>query len=116
MARTLADIQRNIEKLQKEAEGVKAKEIVGVIQRIKIAIDTYGLTSEDLFGTKAKKVRQPKVASVAKVKKLTKKTAAQMKFKDPASGKGWSGHGRRPDWYLKAIASGKTPEDLAVNP
>ncbi len=114
MARTLADIKRNIEKLQKEAEGVKAKEVVGVIQRIKIAIETYGLTPEDLFGTKIKKIRLPKVATAAKVKKTTKKAAAQMKFTDPASGKGWSGHGRRPDWYLKAIASGKTPEDLAA--
>jgi len=116
MARTLADIQRSIEKLQKEAEAVKAKEVVGVIDRIKVAIETYGLTSEDLFGTKIKKVRMPKVASGAKVKKTTKKAAAKIKFTDPASGKGWSGHGRRPDWYLKAIASGKTPEDLATKP
>ena len=116
MARTLADIQRNIAKLQKEAEGVKAKEVVGVIVRIKLAIETYGLTADDLFGTKVKKVRMPKVASAVKVKRTTKKATSQMKFKDPSSGKGWSGHGRRPDWYLKAIASGKTPEDLAVKP
>lgn len=116
MARTLADIQRNIAKLQKEAEGVKAKEVVGVIERIKLAIETYGLTSADLFGTKVKKVRMPKDASAAKVKKTTKKAAAPMKFTDPKSGKGWSGHGRRPDWYLKAIASGKAPEDLAIKP
>jgi DNA-binding protein H-NS len=116
MARTLADIQRSIAKLQKEAEGVKAKEVVGVIERIKAAIETYGLTSDDLFGTKVKKVRMPKVASAAKVKKTTKKTAAPMKFKDESTGKTWSGHGRRPDWYLKAIAGGKTPEDLAIKP
>ena len=116
MAKTLADIQRTIAKLQKEAEGVKAKEVVGVIERIKLAIETYGLTSDDLFESKIKKVRIPQVASAAKVKKTTKKAAAPMKFTDPASGKGWSGHGRRPDWYLKAIASGKTPEDLAIKP
>lgn len=116
MARTLADIQRNIAKLQKEAESVKAKEVVGVIERIKVAIETYGLTSDDLFGTKVKKVRIPKIASTAKVKKTTKKAAAPMKFTDAQTGKGWSGHGRRPDWYLKAIASGKAPEDLAIKP
>lgn len=116
MARTLADIQRSIAKLQKEAEGVKAKEVVGVIERIKLAIESYGLTADDLFGTKVKKVRMPKVASAVKVKRTTKKSTSQMKFKDPSSGKGWSGHGRRPDWYLKALASGKTPEDLAIKP
>ena len=116
MARTLADIQRNIAKLQKEAEGVKAKEVVGVIERIKAAIESYGLTSDDLFGTKVKKTRVSKAISSEKVKKTTKKAAAPMKFADLASGKGWSGHGRRPDWYLKAIASGKTPEDLAIKP
>lgn len=116
MARTLADIQRNIAKLQKEAEGVKAKEVVGVIERIKLAIETYGLTSDDLFGAKVIKVRMPKGTSAAKVKKTAKKAAAPMKFKDESSGKTWSGHGRRPDWYLKAIAGGKTLEDLAIKP
>lgn len=89
---------------------------MGVIERIKLAIDTYGLTADDLFGNKVKKIRMLKVAPAAKVKKTTKKAAAPMKFTDPASGKGWSGHGRRPDWYLKAIASGKTPEELAIKP
>ena len=43
MARTLAVIQQQIEKLQKEAEAVKAKEVAGVILRIKVAIASYGL-------------------------------------------------------------------------
>ncbi len=26
----------------------------------------------------------------------------------------WTGKGRRPDWFLKAMEAGKSPEDLAV--
>jgi DNA-binding protein H-NS len=37
-----------------------------------------------------------------------------VKFMDAHTGKKWSGHGRRPDWYIKAIESGKTPEELSI--
>ena len=116
MARTLAVIQQQIEKLQKEAEVVKAKEVAGVIQRIKLAIASYGLKPNDLFATKGRPPGRPKKVVTPKVRKAKKKAASAIKFQDEASGKTWSGHGKRPNWYIQAIASGKTPEDLAVKP
>ena len=116
MARTLAVIQQQIEKLQKEAEAVKAKEVAGVIQRIKLAIASYGLKPNDLFATKGRPPGRPKKVATPKVRKAKKKAASVIKFQDEASGKTWSGHGKRPNWYIQAIASGKTPEDLAVKP
>ena len=116
MARTLAVIQQQIEKLQKEAEAVKAKEVAGVILRIKVAIASYGLKPNDLFATKGRPPGRPKKVVTPKVRKAKKKAASVIKFRDDASGKTWSGHGKRPNWYIQAIASGKTPEDLAVKP
>ena len=71
MARTLAVIQQQIEKLQKEAEVVKAKEVAGVIQRIKLAIASYGLKPNDLFATKGRPPGRPKKVATPKVRKVT---------------------------------------------
>ena len=116
MARTLAVIQQQIEKLQKEAENVKAKEVAVVIKRIQLDIASYGLKPNDLFAPKGQTPVSPKKVGSPKVAKAKKKSESVIKFKDEASGKTWSGHGKRPGWYVQAIESGKTPEDLAVKP
>ena len=114
MARTLAVIQRQIEKLQQEAEKIKVKEVAGVIERIKAAIAFYSLTPNDLFATKARPPGRPKKSRLGKVRKTAKKSGSAIKFRDEATGKTWTGHGQRPGWFILAIESGKTPEDLAV--
>ena len=48
MAKTLTQINRQIEKLQRQADALKQQEVTGVITRIKTAIDHYGLTASDL--------------------------------------------------------------------
>lgn len=116
MARTLAVIQQQIEKLQKEAESVKAKEVASVIKRIQLAIASYGLKPNDLFETKGRMPVSPKKVGSPKVSKAKKKSEPVIKFKDEVTGKTWSGHGKRPGWYVQAIESGKTPEDMAVKP
>lgn len=40
-----------------------------------------------------------------------RKGAKRTKFKDGA-GNTWTGHGKRPNWFKEALASGKSPEDL----
>lgn len=115
MARTLIQIKQQIQALEKEAENVKPKEIAGVIERMKSAIEFYGLTPADLFsGSKAKKLAGSRGASVVAFKKTRKKKMAVAKFKDPSSDKTWTGHGKRPGWFVQAIAGGKKPEDLAA--
>ena len=113
MARTLVQIRQTIESLEEEAEGLRESETAGVIARIKVAIDVYGLTHQDLFEAKAKKMGRPKkVADVAAKKPAKKKAAA--KFKDPTSDKTWTGHGKRPGWFVAAIEAGTKAEELAV--
>lgn len=112
LARTLVQIKKQIENLQKEAEQVKAKEVAGVIQRIKTAIDFYRLTAGDLFGSTGKVVSTGKKAT-AKVKRL-KKSPAPEKYKDKDTGKTWTGHGKRPGWFVKSIEAGVKAEEMAV--
>ena len=48
MAKTIAQLNAQIAKLQKEADALKEKEVAGVVARMKVAIEHYGLTAADL--------------------------------------------------------------------
>lgn len=113
MARTLVQIRQQIEKLEKEADSVRDKEVAGVIARMKQAITFYGLTVKDLFGDKAKVAGRPTSATRTAGKKAAKKKVAA-KYKDPNSDKTWTGHGKRPGWFVQAMEGGKKAEDLAI--
>ena len=117
MAKTLASIQRQIDKLQKEASAIRAKEVGGVVERIRSAIAFYGLTVDDLFGSKAatKTRGRRKATADATVKAVKPKAEPVIKYKDEA-GHSWTGHGKRPGWFKAALEAGKTAEDLLVKP
>lgn len=107
---SLPQILKQIEDLQRQAERARKVEIEGVVGRIKEAIQTYGLTASDLgLGRKARTRKSPAAAPKRARKASTGGTA---KFRDAESGRTWSGRGRRPQWFVNAIASGKKPEEL----
>jgi len=113
MAQSYEQIQKRIESLQKEAEQLRKKEVAGVIERIKKAIDAYGLTAADL-GLAA--TRAPKAAPKAKPgRKPAKKAAGKVaiKYKD-ADGNTWTGRGLQPRWLKAALAAGKKLDDFKV--
>ena len=110
MAKTLKQIERQINKLTQEAAALKKKEISAVVGRIREAINHYGLTPADL-GFGGKTPASNRVSSVAKRGKL--RSSRPIKYRDE-QGNQWVGHGKRPKWFVDAIASGKTPEDLLV--
>jgi DNA-binding protein H-NS len=121
MAKTYAQIQAQIRKLQQEAETLKAKEVAGVVARIQDAITHYGLKPADLFGTapaaprgKSAVRRAGKVAKGARAAKPAK-PPAPAKYQDDA-GHQWSGIGKRPNWFKAALAAGKTADELRVIP
>lgn len=113
MAKTYAQIQKQIEGLQKEAEKLRRGEVDAVVARIKEAIAVYGLTAEDLGLARA-----PKAAKVAKAVKPRRARAAApqartAKYRDP-DGNEWSGRGPRPKWLRAAIEAGRSIDEFAV--
>lgn len=95
-------IQREIAQLQSKAAKVKQAEKTRIVDQIKKQIEEFGITPSDLFKG-AKKVAAGK-----------KKMALFPKYADPKSGAVWSGHGKRPMWFVAATAKGVKPEDLLV--
>ena len=66
MAKTLRQIEQQIAKLHREAETVRKKEVGGVIERIRTAVEHYGLTPQDVFGKGARmhgRARNPGTAA-----------------------------------------------------
>lgn len=135
MAKTYTQLQEQIAQLQRAADALMAKEAAAVVGRIKLAIAHYGLTPDDLFGLAAAKApkapRAPKALNAAKAAKAppaqvvkpvkpvkpikaVKKAPTPPKYRDEA-GNAWTGNGKRPRWFLAAMASGKTPKDLEIN-
>jgi DNA-binding protein H-NS len=110
MTKSLAQLNKQIAALQAQAESIKKKEAAGVITRIKEAIAHYGLTAADLglAGKTPKAAKAPKPGRKPGRKKAAK--TGVIKYRDGANT--WTGHGRRPQWYVAAIAAGKKPEDL----
>ena len=44
-----------------------------------------------------------------------KRTPTVARYANPAdSSDTWTGRGRKPRWFISALAAGKTPEDLAI--
>jgi len=102
--------------LQKQADRIRQKEVEGVVERIKEAIAHYELTVEDLFGESSSRVR----VAPAKQSKVMKGLSPRKK-KSPVAfpkyhleGQTWGGQGRRPKWFVDAVAAGRTPEEMLV--
>lgn len=113
MTKTYAQVMKQIKTLSAEAEKLKRKEVQGVIDRIREAINAYGLTASDL-GLQGRGRVAAKAATRRKGAKAGKgRGAQQVKFRDEA-GNTWGGRGPRPRWLREALASGKELKDFAV--
>jgi DNA-binding protein H-NS len=112
MAQSLAQIRKQIDTLKRQAEQIRKAEVADVIARIKEAIRFYELTAKDLglAGVSSSSAKPAKARRVA-----GKRGVGRAKYADPATGRTWTGHGRKPQWFIDAVASGKSPQELAVS-
>ena len=119
----LLDIQSQIEKLQKQANEIKAKDFQSTVEEILLKMQAFGITVKDLQPGKAGKIGKarrgrPKAAAekLVKVGKVSKKstTPVAAKYRGP-NGETWSGRGLTPRWLSTLIAQGQSKETFAIN-
>jgi DNA-binding protein H-NS len=120
MKKTYQQIRRQIEALEREAEKLKRAEVAGVIERIKLAIDAYGLTAADLglavSPMVAKAPTKPSGTTAqtqGSAGKALKKGKLPVKFRDQ-SGNTWTGRGSQPRWLKGALAEGRNLDEFRV--
>lgn len=95
------DIMNQIEALKQQAEDARKQEMAAHIAEVKALMAKYGISPADM-GFSARGKGKGKGATVA------------AKYRDPASGKTWSGRGRRPAWVAALEASGKSLDSCRV--
>lgn len=111
MTQTYAQIQRQIDALQRQAEKLRTQEVDGVVERIKVAIAHYGLTAEQLgFGAQ----RSGKSQSTRLLKTAKLKSTSTAAYAD-GSGNTWGGRGPRPRWLREALAAGRSLDEFAAS-
>lgn len=108
MARSIANIMSQIERLQREAAAIQT-EVVG---RIRKDIEKYGLTPEQLFG-KAAPGAKGSGKGGTKAAAKSSKSEKPAKYADGA-GHTWGGMGPRPAWLRQALEQGKALEDFLI--
>jgi DNA-binding protein H-NS len=117
---TLAQLENQIQKLQRRADRLREQKSSEVIANIHALMQEYGLNVSDLSkggasgikrrGRPAGSKNAPKAASksAAKATRATRATKAAKpskmpaKYRDPVSGLTWSGHARPPAWIKDA--------------
>lgn len=89
------EILNQIETLKQQAEDARKTEMADAIAKIKGLMAEFGITPADLgFSGRPGRGRG--------------KAVSNAKYRDPVSGKTWSGRGRRPAWVLALEAEGKS--------
>ncbi len=94
------EIVNQIESLKQQAEEARKQEMAGAIAEIKRIMAQFGISPADLgFSGRAGKAKGKGISVAAK-------------YRDPVSGKTWSGRGRRPAWVVALEAEGKSLDSV----
>jgi DNA-binding protein H-NS len=118
---TYDELTRRIQALEAERDKARQREVADVVAKIKVAIEHYGITAEQL-GLAASK-SSPKAAKprVGKARRAPKAVAngsgprykTAVRYAD-GNGNGWSGFGPKPKWFKDALAAGRSEAELRV--
>ena len=113
---SLVNIQSQIEKLQKQASEIKAREFHKTVQEIREKMQAFGITAKDLQAGKASKKGTGRLPAKQRAATAVKKPASvpvAAKYRGP-EGQSWSGRGLTPRWMAALIAQGRTKEDFTI--
>lgn len=119
----LIDIQSQIEKLQKQASDIRAREFDKTVQDIVAKMRAFGITLKDIQAESTRSAKTKVRSKSNPVAKQAKPKAAKparggtvaAKYRGP-NGETWSGRGLTPKWLTALVADGKTKEEFAIQP
>lgn len=94
---TLQDLIAQKAALEQQIAQVRQNELAAAISQVRALVTEHGLTAADVFPTGKVKLAVKKASKVAP------------KYRDPITGKTWSGRGLAPKWL-----QGKNKADYAI--
>jgi len=107
---TLSSLQKQIETLQRKADAIRRAEMSDAIKKVKQLIAQYGLTAQDvgLDGPSGRGKPKGRASSAG-----VAKNGGVAKYRDPQSGKTWTGRGKPPKWIAGVADRSKFLIDAA---
>jgi DNA-binding protein H-NS len=99
---TLAQLENQIQELQRRADAMREEESLQAITRIRALMQEYGLTTADLLKAGLGRTRGRPAGSRNTAAPQVLKAKLPPKYRDPVSGATWSGHARAPAWIRNA--------------
>jgi len=97
------EILSQIEDLKRRAEDARQQEMSGAIAEIRRLMAQFGVSAEDLG-----------LVGRAGAGKFKIRGSVAPKYRDPVSGKTWTGRGRRPGWVLDLQNQNKSLDDCRI--
>ncbi|OXR48529.1 DNA-binding protein [Pusillimonas sp. T2] len=104
-------IEKEIVRLQKQAEALKAKQRAPIIKAIVRDMRDYQITPDDIAAAFNSKSRKP-----AKPVDTKPKKTVPPKFKNPETGDTWTGRGKPPRWITDAETAGTPRDHFLIQP
>ena len=109
-----AKIEKEIEKLKKQAQALQNKKRQPVIRSIINSMKEYDITPEEIaaaFGKKGNaKLRGSKISSG----KRGSRGPVPAKYRHPDTGETWTGRGKAPRWVTQAEAAGGKRDEFLI--
>jgi|TARA_A100001391_G_scaffold205456_1_gene206681 DNA-binding protein H-NS len=102
-------IEKEIQKLQKQAEALKAKQRTPVIKDIVRKMREYDITPDEIIKTFSKTKETGKRAG------NKPRGIVPAKYRNPQTGATWTGRGKAPRWISEAEAQGQSRDTFLIN-
>lgn len=110
-------IEKEIEKLKKQAQALESKKRIPIIRSIVKSMKEYDITPEEIavaFGKgSASKTRAAKT-STGKPGARGPRGPVPVKYRHPDTGETWTGRGKAPRWVTEAEANGRKREEFLI--
>lgn len=106
-------IEKEILKLQKQAQALQIKQRGPVMTSIIRSMREYDITPEDIAEAFNKKAAGPGNRKTTAKPAAAKRPVAP-KYRHPETGATWTGRGKAPRWVTAAEAEGKSRNDFLI--
>jgi|SRR5690606_3120642 len=108
-------IQKEITRLQKQAQALQNKQRSPVIASIVRSMREYDITPDEISAAFNKKKAARSTLGPGKAASTVKRTVPP-KYKHPETGVTWTGRGKAPRWVSDAEAEGKSRDQFLIKP
>lgn len=107
-------IQKEITRLQKQAEALQNKQRAPVIASIVRSMREFDISLEELSAAYNKKKPARAAANPARAAAALPKRTVPPKYRNPETGATWTGRGKAPRWISDAEAQNKSRDQFLI--